>query len=114
MILTCIRQIGITITRDALNGATAPPRYCVWYRGKKEEHQHRDDRADSRQDQTEVAAGSFDNRHFRFYVADNPPIDVWTLGSDFIPVRLRWDLLKQSDDLVELEGGTAKAWLATR
>jgi len=58
-------------------------------------------------DQIEVAAGSFETKHFQFFVADYPPIDVWTLGSDFIPVRLRWDLLKQSYDLVELEGDTA-------
>lgn len=55
----------------------------------------------------QVPAGSFDTQHFQFSVADSPPIDVWTLGSDFIPVRLRWDLLKQSYDLVELDGDTA-------
>jgi hypothetical protein len=53
-----------------------------------------------------VAAGSFDTQHFQFFVADFPPIDVWTLGSDFIPVKLRWDLLNQSYDLVELDGDT--------
>ena len=57
-------------------------------------------------EQIEVPAGSFDTKHFQFFVADNPPIDVWTLGSDFVPVKLRWDLLKQSYDLVELEGDT--------
>jgi len=55
----------------------------------------------------EVAAGNFETKHFQFFVADFPPIEIWTLGSDFIPVRLRWDLLKQSYDLVELEGDMA-------
>lgn len=54
-----------------------------------------------------VAADSFATKNFQFFVADYPPIDVWTLGSDFIPVRLRWDLLNQSYDLVELQGDPA-------
>ncbi|MCP4924554.1 MAG: DUF3108 domain-containing protein [Gammaproteobacteria bacterium] len=58
-------------------------------------------------EQIEVPAGNFETRHFQFLVADYPPIDIWTLGSDFIPVRLRWNLLKQSYDLVELEGDPA-------
>jgi len=52
----------------------------------------------------EVAAGSFDTRHFQFFVSDFPPIDVWTRGADFVPVKLRWDLLNQSYELVELTG----------
>jgi len=55
----------------------------------------------------EVGAGSFDTRHFQFFVAEYPPIDIWTLGSDFVPVRLRWDLLNQTYDLVELTGDPA-------
>jgi hypothetical protein len=56
------------------------------------------------EERIEVAAGNFKTKHFQFFVADAPPINVWTLGSDFIPVRLRWDLLNQSYDLVELQG----------
>jgi len=52
----------------------------------------------------EVVAGCFDSRHFQFFVAAYPPIDIWTLGSDFIPVRLRWEVLKQTYELVELDG----------
>lgn len=55
----------------------------------------------------EVAAGKFDTQHFQFFVSDYPPIDIWTLGSDFIPVKLRWDLLHQSYELVELTGDPA-------
>ncbi len=55
----------------------------------------------------EVAAGSFDTRHFQFLVADSPPIEIWLTGSDFIPVLVRWDFLKQSYELVELEGDPA-------
>jgi hypothetical protein len=58
-------------------------------------------------ERVEVTAGQFDTEHFQFFVADYPPIDVWTLGTDFIPVRLRWDLLKQDYELVELEGDPA-------
>jgi hypothetical protein len=58
-------------------------------------------------EQIEVAAGRFETEHFQFFVADYPPIDIWTLGADFIPVRMRWDLLKQSYELVELEGDPA-------
>lgn len=52
----------------------------------------------------DVAAGAFDTRRYRFGVADYPPIEIWTTEADFIPVRLRWDLLNQTYDLVELEG----------
>ena len=52
----------------------------------------------------EVPAGKFDTQHFQFFVSDYPPIDIWTLGSDYIPVKLRWDLLKQNYELVELTG----------
>ena len=52
----------------------------------------------------EVPAGRFETKHFQFFVGEYPPIDIWTYGSDYIPVRLRWDLLKQSYELMELEG----------
>jgi hypothetical protein len=56
------------------------------------------------EEQIEVAAGKFDTQHFQFFVSDHPPIDIWTFGTDYIPVKLRWDLLKQSYELVELTG----------
>ncbi len=55
----------------------------------------------------DVAAGSFRTRHFHFLVADKPPIEIWATGEDFIPVRMRWDLLRQSYELVELRGEPA-------
>jgi len=55
----------------------------------------------------DVAAGSFRTRHFQFLVADNPPIEIWATGEDFIPVRMRWDLLRQSYELVKLRGEPA-------
>ena len=50
-----------------------------------------------------VTAGSFDTEHFQFLVQDYPPIDIWAYSEDCIPVRLRWDLLGQTYELVELD-----------
>ena len=54
-----------------------------------------------------VPAGQFATRHFANQRADadpdRPPVEVWAYSDDFIPVRLRWDLLGQSYELVELE-----------
>ncbi len=55
----------------------------------------------------DVTAGGFRTRHFQFLVADKPPIEIWATGEDFIPVRMRWDLLRQSYELVELTGEPA-------
>ncbi len=55
----------------------------------------------------EVAAGAFDVEHFQFLVADYPPIDIWAKPPDCIPIKLRWDLLKQTYELVELTGDPA-------
>lgn len=51
-----------------------------------------------------VPAGTFQTEHFQFLVADYPPIDIWAIGNDCVPARLRWDLLEQTYDLVELNG----------
>ena len=51
-----------------------------------------------------VAAGTFQTEHFQFLVRDYPPIDIWALGDDCVPARLRWDLLNQTYELVELSG----------
>lgn len=51
-----------------------------------------------------VPAGTFDAHHFQFLVRDLPPIEIWATDQDCIPVRLRWDHLHQSYDLVELSG----------
>ena len=34
---------------------------------------------------------------------DRPPVEVWAYSDDFIPARLRWDLLGQTYELVELD-----------
>lgn len=52
----------------------------------------------------EVAAGRFKGHHFQMLFGDYPPIDIWATSEDCIPIRLRWDLLKQTYDLVELSG----------
>ncbi len=59
------------------------------------------------QETIQVTAGNFDTEKFQFFVGDYPPIDIWTMGSDFVPIRLRWDLLDQTYELVELEGDPA-------
>jgi hypothetical protein len=51
-----------------------------------------------------VAAGTFDVEHFQMLFNSYPPIDIWATPEDCVPVRLRWDLLKQTYDLVELAG----------
>ncbi len=54
-----------------------------------------------------VPAGTFQTEHFQFLVADYPPIDIWAIGDDCVPARLRWDLLSQTYELVELSGNIA-------
>jgi len=51
-----------------------------------------------------VAAGSFETEHFQLLFGDLTPLDAWVTPVDCVPVRLRWDLLKQTYDLVELKG----------
>jgi hypothetical protein len=51
-----------------------------------------------------VPAGTFQTEHFQFLVGDYPPIDIWAIGNDCVPARLRWDLLNQTYELVELSG----------
>ena len=51
-----------------------------------------------------VQAGTFQTEHFQFLVKDYPPIDIWAIGEDCVPARLRWDLLNQTYELVELRG----------
>jgi hypothetical protein len=52
----------------------------------------------------EVPAGKFNAAHFQMLFDQYPPIDIWATPEDCIPIRLRWDLLKQTYDLVELSG----------
>ncbi len=52
-------------------------------------------------------AGTFATRHFEDWFLRRtpppPPVVVWMTGEDAIPVRLRWDLLSQTYELVELK-----------
>ncbi len=54
-------------------------------------------------------AGTFATRHFASFRAgaakDRPPVEVWAFSDDFVPARLRWDLLGQTYELVEFESG---------
>ena len=50
----------------------------------------------------ETRAGRFETRHYEFLLADRPSIHYWITGPDFLFVRARWDLLRQTYDLVEL------------
>jgi hypothetical protein len=57
----------------------------------------------------EVAAGRFACRRLRILPpegdeAHGVPLDIWVTGTDFILVRMRWDLLRSTYDLVMLEG----------
>jgi hypothetical protein len=51
-----------------------------------------------------VPAGTFQTEHFQFLVDGYPPIDIWAIGEDYVPARLRWDYLKQTYTLVTLSG----------
>lgn len=55
-------------------------------------------------EQITVPAGTYDVEHFQALFGDYPPIDIWATPEDCVPVKLRWDLLKQTYDLVELSG----------
>jgi hypothetical protein len=60
-------------------------------------------------EQLTVAAGSFAARHMRIHprqgaMASWPPLEFWVTGEDFLLVRMRWELLETTYDLVELEG----------
>ncbi len=52
----------------------------------------------------ETKAGKFKGEHFQMLFDKYPPIDIWATSVDCIPLRLRWDLLKQTYELVELSG----------
>ena len=51
-----------------------------------------------------VPAGTFKGHHFQFLVQGFAPIDIWATAEDCIPLRLRWDHLHQTYDLIELRG----------
>jgi len=56
-----------------------------------------------------VGAGSFRARHLKIHprqaaMAAWPPLEFWVAGSDFLLLRLRWDLLETTYDLVALDG----------
>lgn len=50
----------------------------------------------------ETSAGRFDTGHYEFLVSDKPPIHYWVTGTDYLLVRARWDLLRQTYELVSL------------
>ena len=52
----------------------------------------------------EVPAGRFACQHIRIEVPGVDDFEVWAGGSDCLPVRLRSDKLRQTYELVELEG----------
>ncbi|MCA3254284.1 MAG: hypothetical protein INF91_01545 [Alphaproteobacteria bacterium] len=51
-----------------------------------------------------VAAGAFDTVHWTLTYGGHTPIDVWTTGEDAILVRMSWDHLAASYELVQLDG----------
>jgi hypothetical protein len=60
-------------------------------------------------ERVQVRAGTFDARHLRIQprapgMADWPPLEFWVAGDDFLLLRMRWDLLRSTYELVELEG----------
>lgn len=55
-----------------------------------------------------VPAGTFQARHMRIlHEAESwPPLEFWVAGEDFLFLRMRWDLLATTYELVELAGET--------
>jgi hypothetical protein len=53
-----------------------------------------------------VPAGTFRCHHFVFplHESGKPPEHVWFAGKDFLFVKIRWDLLKTTYELMEIEG----------
>jgi hypothetical protein len=51
-----------------------------------------------------VPAGSFETCHVRIDIPGVDDFEIWAHGEDSVPVRLRSHTLKQSYELVELEG----------
>jgi hypothetical protein len=54
--------------------------------------------------QLEVRAGRFACRHIRIEVPGVDDFEVWAGGQDCLPVRLRSDKLRQTYELIELDG----------
>ena len=51
-------------------------------------------------------AGTFETTHVKNYSrarGSEHPVEIWAWGDEFIPIRARWNLLKQSYELVQLE-----------
>jgi hypothetical protein len=48
-----------------------------------------------------VPAGTFETDHFCFLIKDKPSEHLWCYGEDLILVKIRWDLLNTSYELVE-------------
>ena len=49
-----------------------------------------------------VPAGTFQCEHFRFLLKDKPPEDLWCTVDDYLMVKIRWDLLETTYELVGL------------
>ncbi|MEM7281911.1 MAG: hypothetical protein AAF438_09820, partial [Pseudomonadota bacterium] len=51
----------------------------------------------------EVAAGQFETRHYEFIFDQWPSIHYWISGEDYLLVKCRWDHLKQTYELTQLD-----------
>jgi len=51
-----------------------------------------------------VTAGTFETLHYRFVLPGIPAEDLWCTGEDMVMVKIRWDFLETTYELVELEG----------
>lgn len=55
------------------------------------------------QEAVTVPAGTFQTDHFRFVLNDRPAEELWCCGEDLLFVKIRWDHLATTYELVELE-----------
>jgi hypothetical protein len=51
-----------------------------------------------------VPAGTFETERYRWHFEQFEPIEIWTMGADHVPVKLRWDELESDYLLTELSG----------
>ena len=56
-----------------------------------------------------TSAGTFDCRHMKIHpvmgeMAAWPPLEFWAAGEDWLLVRMRWELLESTYELVEIQG----------
>ncbi len=90
----CVETIlpNTVITSHAANGGDGPALTFA-----EQHHRYVKD------EEITTEAGTFAARKYEFIFEDRPSIQYWITGEDYIIVRCRWDHLKQTYDVVDLQ-----------